>query len=115
MMTAIKSSVAFLLLGCVFASGGCDTSEDGGAASGGKSYPPIGSYVHAQIRRDYLGLASDKPTTPMGEGMNLALASSGELKRVTDEFVVLQVDNEPNRELWIPRAAILLLDVHRKQ
>ena len=60
-----------------------------------------------------LGLASDKPTTPMGEGMNMALGSSGTLKRMNDEFVVLGVDGAPDRELWIPRSVILLLDVKR--
>jgi hypothetical protein len=35
------------------------------------------------------------------------------LKRITDEFVVLTVHNEPNREVWIPRETILLLDVTR--
>src|SRR3954454_21493989 len=88
--------------------GGCDTSDDSGMV-GGHAYPQVGSYVSVQFRRDYLGLASDKPTTPMGEGMNLSLGSSGTLKRINDEFVVLGVDNEPNRELWIPRRSILLL------
>jgi len=55
----------------------------------------------------------EKPTTPMGEGASLALGSSGTLKRINEEFVVLGVDNEPTRELWIPRSVILLLDVKR--
>ena len=95
-----------------FAVGGCDNSDDG-TMVGGHAYPPAGSYVVVQFRRDYLGLASDKPTTPMGEGASLALGSSGTLKRINEEFVVLGVDNEPTRELWIPRSVILLLDVKR--
>jgi hypothetical protein len=91
---------------------GCDNSDDG-TMVGGHAYPPAGSYVVVQFRRDYLGLASDKPTTPMGEGVNLTLGSSGTLKRINEEFVVLGVDNEPSRELWIPRGSILLLDVKR--
>jgi hypothetical protein len=95
-----------------FALGGCDNSDDG-TMVGGHAYPPIGSSVVVQFRRDSLGLASDKPTTPMGEGVNLTLGSSGTLKRINEEFVVLGVDNEPNRELWIPRSVVLLLDVKR--
>jgi hypothetical protein len=91
---------------------GCDNSDDSGMV-GGHAYPAVGSYVSVQFRRDYLGLASEKPTTPMGEGMNMSLGSSGTLKRINDEFVVLGVDNEPNRELWIPRGSILLLDVRK--
>jgi hypothetical protein len=114
-MTGIHSKLAALLLaGSATLLAGCDTSSDGGGTLSAKSLPVPGSYVHVQFRRDFLGLASDKPTTPMGEGMSMALAASGELKGITDEFVVLQVDNEANRELWVPRSAILLLDVRVK-
>ena len=92
---------------------GCDTSEDSGMV-GGRAAPPEGSEVHVQLRRDYLGLASDKPTTPMGEGMGMSLGTSGVFKRMTDEFVILQVHDDANRELWIPRESILLLDVRRQ-
>ena len=104
--------VAPAILLSALAVGGCDNSDEG-TMVGGHAYPPAGSSVVVQFRRDYLGLASEKPTTPMGEGMNVALGSSGTLKRINEEFVVLGVDNEPSRELWIPRGAILLLDVKR--
>jgi hypothetical protein len=104
--------IAPAILLSAFAVGGCDNFDDG-TMVGGHAYPAVGSYVVVQFRRDYLGLASDKPTTPMGEGVNLTLGSSGTLKRINEEFVVLGVDNEPNRELWIPRGSILLLDVKR--
>ena len=89
---------------------GCDE----GGASGGGEHPAPGSYLHVHYRKQYLGLASDKPTTPMGEGMNMGLASSGELRLITDEFIVLKADGEPGRELWIPRDVILMLDVRAK-
>ena len=104
--------VAPAILLSALAVGGCDTSDEG-TMVGGHASPPAGSSVVVQFRRDYLGLAGEKPTTPMGEGMNVALGSSGTLKRINEEFVVLGVDNEPSRELWIPRGAILLLDVKR--
>lgn len=91
---------------------GCDNSSDTGMV-GGRAYPKVGSNVDVQFRRNFLGLSSDKPTTPMGEGMNMNLGASGVLKGVTDEFVVLQVHGEENRELWIPRDTILLLDVKK--
>jgi hypothetical protein len=90
---------------------GCDD----GSGDGDSSAPKPGSYVYVQFKRNYLGLASDKPTTPMGEGMNMQLASSGEMKSLNDEFLVLKVDGEPGRELWIPRDVILMLDVRNKQ
>jgi hypothetical protein len=97
-----------LLLGA-----GCDNSDDGG----GKAYPTVGSRVDVQLRRDYLGIHATPPQIVgvMSEGANQPVAASGVLARVTDDFVVLQVDNEPNRELWIPRGAILLMDVKKKQ
>jgi hypothetical protein len=107
----MKSTFATLLTLTLLAAG-CDTGEDSGI-TGGRGYPKIGSHVDVQFRRGMLGLASEKPTTPMGEGMNMSLGSSGILKHITDDFVVLQVHNEPNRELWIPRDTILLMDVKR--
>ena len=105
-------ATVLLTLAGILAVGGCDNSDDG-TMVGGHAYPQPGSYVVVQFRRDYLGLAGEKATTPMGEGANLTLGASGTLKRVNEEFVVLGVDNEPNRELWIPRSVILLLDVKR--
>jgi hypothetical protein len=101
-----------VLLSSFAAGGGCDNSDDG-TMVGGHAYPPTGSYVYVQFRRDYLGLASEKPTTPMGEGMGMSLGSSGTLKRINEEFVVLGVDGDAQREIWIPRGVILLLDVKR--
>ncbi len=109
-MKSIRLKTATLLLGAGLFLVGCDEGDDTSGSMGGKAYPPVGSYVHVQFRRDYLGLSSDKAMQPLEGG----LASSGELKKITDDFVVLQVDNEPNRELWIPRGAVLLMDVHRK-
>jgi hypothetical protein len=91
---------------------GCDNSDDTSMV-GGRAYPKVGSHVDVQFRRGMLGLASDKPTTPMGEGMGMNLGASGVLKGVTDEFVILKVHGEENRELWIPRDTILLLDVKK--
>ena len=108
----MKSTYALILIVALSGATGCDTDETADMV-GGRVYPKAGSTVHVQFRRDLLGLASDKPTTPMGEGMNMAIGTSGVLKRITDEFVVLQVHNEANRELWIPRDTILLLDVTR--
>ena len=110
-MNRLHSNLALLLLTTAAGLAGCDTSDDAGMV-GGRAYPPAGSYVYVQFRRDYLGLAGDKATTPMGE-TGMTLASSGTMKRIGDEFLVLSVDNEPNREIWIPRDAILLLDVRR--
>jgi hypothetical protein len=94
---------------------GCDTSAESGS-SGTGGYPPAGSYVHVQLRRDFLGVGGGTNAIgAMGEGAPQPVASSGELKRVTDAFLVLQVDNEADRELWIPREAVLLIDVRRKQ
>lgn len=90
---------------------GCD--ETGGSGSGG-AHPEPGSYVHVHFRKQHLGLASEKPTTPMSEGMNMGLATSGELRLITDEFVVLKADGEAGRELWIPRDVILMMDVRAK-
>ncbi len=113
-MTRIKSTLAtFLVAGSSSLFGGCDTASDGGTI-GAKSLAPAGSYVHIQFRRDFLGMAGEGKVGLMGEAAAQPVASSGELKGVTDEFVVLQVDNEANRELWIPRAAVLLLDVRLK-
>jgi hypothetical protein len=90
---------------------GCD--EGGSAGSGGEN-PKPGSYVHVHFRKQHLGLASDKPTTPMSEGVNMGLATSGELRLINDEFIVLKADGEAGRELWIPRDVILLMDVRAK-
>ena len=113
-MNAIKSTLSCLLLtgALLGASPGCDEGGDVGMV-GGRVYPPVGSFVHVQFRRDYLGMAAEKGSSPTGGESNLALASSGELQRVTEEFVILAVANEPDRELWIPRDAILLMDVKR--
>jgi len=101
------------VLTLALASPGCDEGEEVGMV-GGRAYPPAGSYVHVQFRRQFLGLAGEKGTNVMGEGAGLTVASSGELRRVTEEFVVLAVDGEPTRELWIPRDVILMLDVTRR-
>ena len=111
-MTRTRSTLAtFSLLATLAAPfpllSGCD--ETGGSGGGGGAHPEPGSYVYVHFRKQHLGLASDKPTTPMGEGMNMALASSGELRLLTDEFVVIKVDGEAGRELWIPRDVVLLL------
>ena len=108
----MKSTFALILIVALSGAAGCDT-DDSADMVGGRVHPKAGSTVHVQFRRDMLGLASDKPTTPMGEGMGMGLGTSGVLKRITDEFVVLQVHGEANRELWIPRDTILLLDVTR--
>jgi hypothetical protein len=113
-MNAIKSTLSCLLLGGALlgASPGCDEGQDVGMV-GGRAYPPVGSFVHVQFRRDFLGMAAEKGSSPTGGESGIELASSGELRRVTEEFVVLAVANEPDRELWIPRDAVLLMDVKR--
>ena len=109
-MKHLYSTAALLLL---VALSGCDQSDDGGGMVGGRSSPPVGSYVTVQYRRDYLGVAGDAKVGVMGEAAPNSVASGGTLKRMGDDFLVLGVDNEPNRELWIPRDAILLLDVRK--
>ena len=115
-MNAAKSTLpALLLAGLVMIVGpSCDDGQEVNMV-GGRAYPPVGSFVHVQFRRQHLGFASEKGISVMGDTAGVTVASSGELRRVTDEFVVLQVANEPNRELWIPRDVILLLDVMRPQ
>ena len=103
------------LLACMLLAvpAGCDEGQDVGMV-GGKVYPPLHSFVHVQFRRDYLGLAGDKGSSPVGSAdPSNVLASSGELLQITEDWVVLQVQNEPDRELWIPRGNVLLLDVKR--
>jgi hypothetical protein len=107
--TTLTLSLALVLS----AVAGCDDSGGDAGMVGGRSYPKVGSHVDVQFRRGYLGLASDKPTTPMGEGMNMNLGASGVMKGINDEFLILGVHGETNRELWIPRDTILLLDVTR--
>jgi hypothetical protein len=109
-----STAAAFLLAATAFASVGCDEGDDG--MVGGKAYPKTGSNVHVQLRRDYLGLNSvtGMPMVgAMGEGAAQPVAASGTLKRVTDEFVVLQIPGDERRELWIPRDAVLMMDVTR--
>lgn len=111
-MNALKLALLALLpSAALLAAPGCDEGQDVGMV-GGKVYPPIGSFVHVQFRRDYLGLAGDRGSSPVGSNdPDNVLASSGELRRITEDFVVLEVQNEPDRELWIPRENVLLLDV----
>ena len=113
-MNALTPTLSGLLLASLLlvTAPGCDESQDVGMV-GGKVYPPVGSFVHVQFRRDYLGVASEKGTSPVNSDTGMVLASSGELRRITDEFVVLEVANEPDRELWIPRENVLLMDVKR--
>ena len=124
-ITARTASLLFALT--ALASPGCDEGDDDGMV-GGRAYPPAGSTVHVQFRRDYLGYATTgtsggQPGTSspligaMGEGAPQTVAASGELRRVTDEFIVLRIPNPaadaPVREVWIPRDAVLMLDVTR--
>lgn len=117
-MNRSSLKLTLVLLAVTFAGStgaGCDTSAESGSSSAG-GYPPTGSYVHVQLRRDYLNVGGGTTAIgAMGEGAPQPVAASGELKRVTETFLVLQVDNEADRELWIPRDAVLLLDVRRKQ
>lgn len=112
-MNVFKCGISGLLLAgalCVVA--GCDEGQDVGMV-GGQVYPPVGSLVHVQFRRDHLGFAGDKGSSPVDSDASRVLASSGELRRITEEFVVLGFADEPNRELWIPREVILLMEVRR--
>ena len=112
-MNAMKSTLALAAaLAVLFTSPGCDDSGGEIQSVGGSATPPVGSHVDVQFRRNYMGLASSQPTTPMGQA-GMELGSSGILKGITNDFVVLQVHGEENRELWIPRDTILLLDVKR--
>jgi hypothetical protein len=116
-MNRISSSMLALLVAgsSSFAVVGCDEGEDG--MVGGKVSPKAGSTVHVEFRRDYLGVNSVANTPmigAMGEGATQPVGTTGTLKRMTDEFLVLQVPGDDKRELWIPRSAILLLDVTRK-
>jgi hypothetical protein len=105
----VLGATALLLLSGLV---GCDNSDDSGMV-GGHSYPPVGSDVTVQYRRDYLGISGEAKVGVMGEAASQPVASGGTLKRMNDEFLVLGVNNDPNRELWIPRSSILLLDVRK--
>ena len=116
-MNRITIRAASLMVATVaaFTSAGCDEGDDG--MVGGKAYPPTGSTVHVQFRRDYLGMAANSRSEAlgaMGEGAPQPVAASGVLRQVGEEFIVLQVgEDKARRELWIPRDAVLMLDVTR--
>ena len=121
-MKRITSTAAALLFATTaFAFTGCDEGDDG--MVGGKVYPKAGSTVNVQLRRDFLGYNTTGTAAfnggtasplvgAMGEGAPQPVGVGGVLKRMSDDFVVLQV-GDPNvgRELWITRDAILMLDV----
>ena len=113
-MTLQKFSITGLLaLALLVALPGCGDTvvNKDGTAAGASTAPPAGSYVYVQFRRDYLGFTATTPSAPTAEGMG----SSGTLKELTPAFVVLKVDNEAGRELWIPREAVLMMDVRPAQ
>jgi hypothetical protein len=103
--TSLALAMFTALPGC---SGGDSDDKKATAAVAG---PGAGSYVYVQFRRDFLGLASPTAVGPTTEGMG----ASGTLKEINREFVVLKVDNEAGRELWIPRESVLMMDVRPTQ
>ena len=111
MMIAV-GSLALIAGGLL--SGGCDQSASTGSAGGGGGpQPPAGSTATVQFRRDYLGGAKDGPASATAGEINGAqVGLSGKLLRVTDEWVVLEAQG---REQWVPKSAILYLDVTTPQ
>src|SRR4051812_36341623 len=103
------TAAALLLAATAFVAIGCDEGDDG--MVGGKAYPKVGSTVNVQFRRDFLGLGAGSREAFVGaRGENAAqsVGVGGTLKRITDDFVVLQAgDPTARRELWIPRDAVL--------
>ena len=80
-------------------------------ACGSPSSPPVGSDVQVQLKRDVLGTATNLPVPPTTSAMNGAKVSViGKLKRVTDEWIVVQ---EEFVDHWILRSNVLLVSVTR--
>jgi hypothetical protein len=78
------------------------------AAFGGETSPPLGKNCVIQFRRDALGAAANLPIAPTTGSINGAeTCLGGQLKMVSSDWVVL--DNLKGNDIWIPRAAILLI------
>src|SRR6185436_14020736 len=94
---------------------GCDDAH--AAATIGKRDPPLGRDCIVQFRRDFLGTARDIPVSPTLGSINGAeTCVRGKLVVVTDEWIVLSytvpVAAKPiEREFWIPRSVVLLLEM----
>ena len=97
---------------------GCNRANAAGSI--GQRQPPTGRNCTVQFRRDFLGTARDLPVSPTIGSINGAETSvQGKLTVVTDEWIVLDqtiaAGAQPvERELWIPRDAVLLLQISPK-
>jgi len=88
----------------VLLAAGCD--EGGGS-------PEVGSYCVIQFRRDFLGASADMPVTATQSIVGEAeVGVGGTLRKMTAEWIVIE---SQGRDLWIPRASILYMDVTKKQ
>ncbi len=71
--------------------------------------PPTGHRCTVQFRRDALGIAAATPLGIRGESRVDKLAQvSGVIDQVTPEWLVLR---DADKALWIPRSAVLLVEV----
>lgn len=111
MRKTMNAAVVSLSLAAAGALAGCDVSTGGSGGSSGDTgpQPPAGGTVTVQFRRDYLGGAKDGPASATaGEINGSQVGLSGTLVRVTDEWVVIGAQG---REQWVPKSAVLYLDV----
>jgi hypothetical protein len=105
---AVVSTMPLLLTGC-------DRAH--AANSPDQRQPPTGRDCTVQFRRDFLGTSRDLPVSPTANTIGGSeTCVRGRLMAVTDEWVVLAyavpVGNKPlEREFWIPRNVVLLIDI----
>ena len=107
MLFALVAASTTALVGC-----GDDDDDDDRPGSSAGVQPQLGSNVVVQFRRDYLGAAdSDGPVSATAGNVNgTEVAVAGKLVRVSDEWVVIE---SQGRELWVPKSAVLYLDVSK--
>jgi hypothetical protein len=96
---------------------GCDRTHAAGFSS---RQPPLGRQCTVQFRRDLLGTSRELPVAPTAGSINGAeTCVRGVLAVVTDEWIVLNhstlvAGKAIEREYWIPRSAVLLIDMEPK-
>ena len=74
--------------------------------------PPLGVNCTIQFRRDALGAATQTPVPPTTVSYNGAQTSmGGKIKLANKEWLVIE---SGLNEVWIPRAAILLIQFDSK-
>jgi hypothetical protein len=96
LLISSTASVALLTTGC-------------GQAAAASAGSPFGREVTIQFRRDALGTAAPLPVSPTTGRINGAeVAVSGRLMKFTEEWIV--ISQGENRELWINRSTVLLME-----